>query len=186
MKRFILASVLCTLALTLPVARSAAAAKPDDSKAEGRMSVNGHATPLRYAYAYQDSDRLWITLCDAPLTLNELVHFPDSIRTRREAGKLHAIRFSVSVNDQNQLEWGDTDIQHSGFKNGWTPSIRGKDKMEFSVVDDTHIAGRARTDKPLKFGETGDVLQYDITYSAFVHPWEAVKEVIFSPGAAQP
>ncbi len=176
MKRPLAALLLLASVLVLRPARAA-----DDGKAEGSMSVNGKAVSLKYAYSYVDSSGVRVVLSDVPLAFRDVVLFPDAISARRKAGKVHALRLFIAIDDKGGLDFGDTDIEHGGFKDGWTPSIRGKDKIELTALDEKKIAGRAHTEKPLKFGETGDVFEYDVTFSAPVHPWDDAKGVIYSP-----
>src|SRR5664280_1429445 len=77
---------------------------------------------------------------------------------------------------QGRCGVGDTDIYDSAFKYAWSPSIKGKDKVELTTLDEKHVAGRGRMEKPLKF-DTGDVFDYNVSFSAPIRTWEEMQAI---------
>lgn len=149
----------------------------EEGKADGHMSVNGKVVKLSHAYARTDPGSLHVILTDVPLSDLDLAGFPDSVIKTVNSGKLNALSLTIGADGKGAVEFGDTDIYDSAFKYAWSPSIKGKDKVELKTLDEKHVAGRGRTEKPLKFGETGDVFDYNVSFSAPIRTWEEMQVV---------
>jgi hypothetical protein len=149
----------------------------EQGKADGRMSVNGKVVKLSHAYARADPGSLHVILTDVPLSDLDLAGFPESVIKTVNSGKLNALSFTIGADSKGGVEFGDTDIYDSAFKYAWSPSIKGKDKVELTTLDENRVAGRGRTEKPLTFGETGDVFDYNVSFSAPIRTWEEMQAV---------
>src|ERR1035437_2486092 len=150
----------------------------DEGKADGRMSVNGKVVKLSHAYARADPNSVLVILTDVPLSDSDLAAFPGSVLKTMNSGKLNALSFSIGADSKGGVEFADTNIYDSAFKDGccW-PYMKGEDKKELKTLDENRVAGRGRTEKPVTFGETGDVFDYNVSFSAPIRTWEEMQAV---------
>src|SRR5674476_996844 len=144
----------------------------EQGKADGRMSVNGKVVKLSHAYARADPGSLHVILTDVPLSDLDLAGFPDSVIKTVNAGKLNALSFTIGADSKGGVEFGDTDIYDSAFKYAWSPSIKGKDKVELTTLDENRVAGRGRRRKPLPGAQSGSGAGHRVTYRAALPPRE--------------
>ena len=167
------------LALGLILAMAAVAGGTGETrekgKADGRMSVNGKVVTFSHAYARSEppsSNAVLLILTDMPLSDADVAAFPDSVLDTVKAAKLNALSVMIGLDDKGRPDFGETQVYDPAFKLGccW-PSMKGKDRIELKTLDENHIAGRGHMEKPFKFGESGDVFDYDVTFSAPILTW---------------
>ncbi len=151
----------------------------EEGKADGRMSVNGKVVKFSHAYARSEpptSNAVLLVLTDMPLSDKDLAGFPDSVLDTVNSGKLNALSVMIGVDDKGRPDFGDTEVYDSTFKYGccW-PTMKGKDKIELKTPDENHVAGRGHMEKPFTFGESGDVFDYSVTFTAPIRTWEEMQ-----------
>ena len=147
----------------------------EEGKADGRMSVNGKVVKFSHAYARSEpptSNAFLLILTDMPISDADVAGFPDSVLDTVKSAKLNALSVMIGLDEKGRPDFGDTQVYDSAFKLGccW-PSMKGKDKIELKTLDENHIAGRGRMEKPFTFGESGDVFDYNVTFSAPIRTW---------------
>jgi hypothetical protein len=154
------------LPLLLALATPLYAAAAGGGTAEGKLTVDGKAFNLTYAYAINFKndgfEYYMLVLIDAPLTDRQQRLFPDEVMIKQiKAGKVHALGLNIKASGGLT----SVDIYNS---EGW-PQVQEEKKLQMKTLDGKTLAGRAYVDKPFRYVD-GIIYNYDVKFSAPVRP----------------
>ena len=153
---FVLASVAI-------LASGAAAA---DGKAEGKLTVNGKTTDVKYAYAFagpgffdKTKEDVTVIVSDVPLDAKALEDEFERIKMA-DAGKLHAFEITFGA-DAKPIS---TSFRHNGFMKASPSGLSSEDVFDKKTFDTKTIDGRYRSAKPHEF--FGNTYAFDVAFKA--------------------
>jgi Domain of unknown function (DUF4878) len=155
-------SLLTTLGLLLatPAVRAA------EGKADGKVTVNGKTSTVKYAYASagpgffdKTKEDVTVILSDVPLDGKALEDEFERIHMA-EAGKLHA--FEIQLNASGAPI--STSFRNDAFKKASPSGMSSADVFEKKTFDGKTVEGHYKSDKPHEF--FGDTYSFDVTFKA--------------------
>lgn len=154
---FVLAAGAAALSL-----RAAAA----EGKAEGKLTVNGKTTDVKYAYASagpgffdKTKEDVTVIVSDVPLDAKALEDEFERIHMA-DAGKLHAFEITFGA-DAKPIS---TSFRHNGFTKASPSGLSSEDVFEKKTFDGRTIEGRYKSAKPHEF--FGSTYAFDVAFKA--------------------
>src|SRR5512143_828582 len=145
------------------VARPAGAA---EGKAEGKLTVNGKTTHVKYAYASagpgffdKTKEDVTVIVSDVPLDAKALADEFERMKMA-DAGKLHAFEITFDA-DAKPIS---TSFRHNGFTKASPSGLSSEDVFEKKTFDGKTIEGRYKSAKPHEF--FGSTYSFDVAFKA--------------------
>jgi hypothetical protein len=156
---------LAGFVLAAGVAATASRAAAAEGKAEGKLTVAGKATAVKYAYASagpgffdKTKEDVTVIVSDVPLDAKALEDVFERMKMA-ETGRLHAFEITFGA-DGTPIS---TSFQHDAFK--VSPSgLSSEDVFVKKVFDGKTIEGSYRSAKPHEF--FGTTYSFDVTFKA--------------------
>ncbi len=155
---------ICAILLMLPSVFA-----QESGTAEGTLTINGNATPLRHAYASEKpspSEKgkrvIYVVLSDVPISAADLDDDFGLMRLGRDS-KVHAVE--IRINMLRKAESGS--FYDSAFE-GASVSTSGMHNFDWDVFNKDTISGKLWMEEP---GEIdGTTYHYTATFKAAVRP----------------
>ena len=154
---FVLAASVATLA-----PRAAAA----EGKAEGKLTVNGKTTDVKYAYASAEpgffdktKEDVIVIVSDVPLEAKVYEDQFERIKMA-DAGKLHAFEITIDAGGKPI----STVFRHNGFKGPSPSGLSSADVFTKKTFDGKTIEGRYKSAKQHEF--FGSTYAFDVSFKA--------------------
>jgi hypothetical protein len=137
-----------------------------EGKAEGKLTVAGKSTDMKYAYASagpgffdKAKEDVTVIVSDVPLDAKALEDEFERIHMA-DAGKLHALEITFGA-DQKPIS---TAFRHNGFKQSSPSGLSSEDVFEKKTFDGKTVKGRYKSAKPHDF--FGTTYSFDVAFKA--------------------
>ena len=137
-----------------------------EGKADGKITVNGKSTEMKYAYAFagpgffdKTKEDVTVIVSDVPLDPKALEDEFERIHMA-DAGKLHAFEITLDA-DQKPIS---TSFRHNGFTKASPSGLSSEDVFEKKTFDGKTVEGRYRSAKPHEF--FGNTYSFDVSFKA--------------------
>lgn len=157
--RVLLAGFLFTAGVTATAPRAAAA----EGRAEGKLTVNGKTTDVKYAYAFagpgffdKTKEDVTVIVSDVPLQSKALEDEFERIHMG-DAGELHALEVTLDAAARPI----SSAYRHNGFKAS-PGGISTSDVFDKKTFDGKTVEGRLHRTSPGEF--FGTSFDYDVTF----------------------
>jgi hypothetical protein len=135
-----------------------------EGRAEGRLTVDGKATDVKYAYAFagpgffdKTKEDVTVIVSDVSLDAKALEDEFERIHMA-EAGKLHAFEITIDA-DAKPIS---TAFRHDGFKKASPSGLSSEDVFEKVTFDGKTVEGRYKSAKPHEF--FGTTYSFDVSF----------------------
>jgi hypothetical protein len=152
--------------LAAGVAAMAPRAAAAEGKAEGKLTVAGKSTDVKYAYASagpgffdKTKEDVTVIVSDVPLDAKALEDEFERIHMA-DAGKLHA--FEITIDTEGKPI--STSFRHGGFTKASPSGLSSEDVFEKKTFDGKTVEGRYKSAKPHDF--FGTTYSFDVTFKA--------------------
>jgi hypothetical protein len=152
--------------LAAGVAAMAPRAAAAEGKAEGKLTVAGKSTDVKYAYASagpgffdKTKEDVTVIVSDVPLDAKALEDEFERIHMA-DAGKLHA--FEITFDAEGKPI--STSFRHGGFTKASPSGLSSEDVFEKKTFDGKTVEGRYKSAKPHDF--FGTTYSFDVTFKA--------------------
>lgn len=160
--RVFLAGFIFAASIAALAPRAAAA----EGKAEGKLTVNGKSTDVKYAYASagpgffdKTKEDVTVIVSDVPLEGKALEDQFERIHMA-DAGKLHA--FEITIDAEGKPI--STAFRHNGFKGPSPSGLSSEDVFTKKTLDGKTVDGRYMSAKPHEF--FGNTYSFDVSFKA--------------------
>src|ERR1039457_988219 len=160
--RVFLAGFIFAASVAALAPRAAAA----EGKAEGKLTVNGKSTDVKYAYASagpgffdKTKEDVTVIVSDVPLDAKALEDQFERIHMA-DAGKLHA--FEITIDAEGKPI--STAFRHNGFKGPSPSGLSPEDVFTKKTFDGKTVDGRYKSAKQKEF--FGNTYAFDVTFRA--------------------
>jgi len=137
-----------------------------EGKADGKITVNGKSTEMKYAYAFagpgffdKTKEDVTVIVSDVPLDAKALEDEFERIHMA-DAGTLHAFEITFDA-DQKPIS---TSFRHNGFTKASPSGLSSEDVFEKKTFDGKTVEGRYRSAKPHEF--FGNTYSFDVSFKA--------------------
>ncbi|HSB62704.1 MAG TPA: hypothetical protein VLJ18_01005 [Thermoanaerobaculia bacterium] len=137
-----------------------------EGKAEGKLTVNGKSTDVKYAYAWAEpgffdktKEDVIVILSDVPL---EAKVYQDAFEKMKmaEAGKLHALEITIDAEGKPI----STAYRHNGFKGPAPSGLSSADVFTKKTFDGKTVEAAYKSAKPGEF--FGNTYSFDVAFKA--------------------
>ena len=157
---------LAGFVLAAGVAAVAPRAAAAEGKAEGKLTVAGKSTVVKYAYASagpgffdKTKEDVTVIVSDVPLDAKALDDEFERMKMA-DAGKLHAFEITFGA-DATPIS---TSFRHNGFTKASPSGLSSEDVFVKKVFDAKTIEGSYKSAKPHEF--FGTTYSFDVTFKA--------------------
>jgi Domain of unknown function (DUF4878) len=137
-----------------------------EGKAEGKLTVNGKSTDVKYAYASagpgffdKTKEDVTVIVSDVPLEGKALEDEFERIHMA-DAGKLHAFEITFGA-DAKPIS---TSFRHNGFTKASPSGLSSEDVFEKKTFDGKIVEGHYKSAKPHEF--FGNTYAFDVSFKA--------------------
>src|SRR5450759_4356444 len=152
--------------LAASVAAMAPRAAAAEGKAEGKLTVAGKSTDVKYAYASagpgffdKTKEDVTVIVSDVPLDAKALEDEFERIHMA-DAGNLHAFEITIDA----EVKPISTSFRHGGFTKASPSGLSSEDVFEKKTFDGKTVEGRYKSAKPHDF--FGTTYSFDVTFKA--------------------
>src|ERR1700687_3283347 len=158
--RVLLAGPVLAAGVAAVAARAAAA----EGKAEGKLTVNGKSTDVKYAYAFagpgffdKTKEDVTVIVSDVPLDAKALEDEFERIHMA-DAGKLHAFEITMGA-DAKPIP---PSFRHNGFKGPSPSGLSSEDVFTKKTFDGKSVDGHYKSAKQHEF--FGNTYSFDVSF----------------------
>ena len=137
-----------------------------EGKAEGKLTVNGKATDVKYAYASagpgffdKTVEDVTVIVSDVPLDAKALGDEFERIHMA-DAGRLHAFEITIDVGGKPI----STAFRHNGFKGPSPSGLSSEDVFTKNTFDGKTVDGHYKSAKQHEF--FGNTYSFDVSFKA--------------------
>ncbi|MFI5121112.1 MAG: hypothetical protein ACHQM4_11895 [Thermoanaerobaculia bacterium] len=152
--------------LAASVVATAPRAIAAEGKAEGKLTVNGKSTDVKYAYASaapgffdKTKEDVTVIVSDVPLDAKALEDQFERMKMA-DAGKLHAFEITIDA----EAKPISTSFRHNGFTKASPSGLSSEDVFEKKTFDGKTVEGRYKSAKPHEF--FGETYAFDVSFKA--------------------
>lgn len=152
--------------LAASVAATSPRAIAAEGRAEGKLTVNGKTTDVKYAYAFAEpgffdktKEDVTVIVSDVPLDAKALEDQFERMKLA-DAGTLHAFEITIGA-DAKPIS---TSFRHNGFTKASPSGLSSEDVFEKKTFDGKTVEGRYKSAKPHEF--FGNTYAFDVSFKA--------------------